>query len=101
MRQRQLLAEQVLTEARAWAEELTEFEIKGPFDLYPAWERLENRYGIPVQTFWSLRYRKELKDVWASLHLMLRLAVDSERRLRGLRQDNQQAITAILEARSG
>lgn len=79
MRQRQLLSAQLLAEARGWADELTQMEIKGPFDLEDAWRRLEARHGIPFATFWSLRYRKELKDIWASLHRMLQMAVEHER----------------------
>lgn len=79
IRQRSLLSAQLLAEARAWAEELTSLEIGSGDDLEDAWRRLERRYGIPTATFFSLRYRKDLKDIWASLHLMLRLAVEAER----------------------
>jgi hypothetical protein len=87
-----LLSAQLLAEARAWADELTKMEIEGPFDLEDAWRRLETRYGIPFATFWSLRYRKELKDIWASLHRMLQLAVDAERTRRASQASHHEFI---------
>ena len=79
MLKRNLISAQVLAEARAHADELTAMEIHGPGDLEAAWRRLESRYGIPYSTFWSLKYRSELKSIWADLHIMLRLAVEHER----------------------
>lgn len=96
MRNRQLLSAQLLAEARTWADELTSMEIQGPFDLEDAWRRLETRYGIPVATFWSLRYRKELKDIWASLHRMLQLAVESERSRRASQVQHHRFIESTV-----
>lgn len=79
MSKRNLISAQMLAEARAWADELTAMEITGPGDLDPAWRRIETRYGIPYSTLWSLKYRHDLKDIWASLHRMLQLAVEHER----------------------
>lgn len=92
IRQRSLLSAQLLAEARAWAEELTSLEIGGSDDLEDAWTRLERRYGIPVATFFSLRYRKDLKDIWASLHYMLELAVEAERARRARQLSHQDFI---------
>lgn len=96
MRKRKLVQDQIVAEAREFARELTAIEIKGPGDLEPAWRRLEARYGIPYSAFWSLRYVKDLKDVWASIHTMLRLAVEAERRTKFNNQHHQQTIGAIV-----
>lgn len=95
IRKRNLLAQQLLKEARAWADELTAMEIAGPGDLEPAWRRLEARYGVPFQTFWSLRYRNDLKDIWGSVHAMLRLALEDERSRRARKLSIKQDIQAI------
>ncbi|HWW46284.1 MAG TPA: hypothetical protein VNZ94_00395 [Xanthobacteraceae bacterium] len=96
MRNRSLISAQILAEAKTWAEELTAMEIRGPNDLEDAWRRLEHRYGIPYSTFWSLKYRKGLKDIWASLHFMLRVAIDAERATRARQFTHQEAIQEIV-----
>jgi hypothetical protein len=100
MRNRALISAQMLAEARAWAEELTSLEIQHPRDLEPAWRRLETRYGIPYSTFWSLRYRADLKDIWASLHRMLQLAVEQERSRRAANLSHHQFITNAVNGAS-
>lgn len=100
MRNRALISAQMLAEARGWAEELTELEIKGPRDLEDAWRRLETRYGIPYSTFWSLRYRADLKDIWASLHRMLQLAVEQERSRRAANLSHHQFINTVVSGTS-
>ncbi len=95
IRQRALISAQVLAEARAWANELTSLEIEGPGDLEPAWRRLENRYGIPYSTFWSLKYRTELKSIWADLHLMLKLAVEHERSRRAAQLSHHKFVETV------
>lgn len=92
MFKRKLVADQVVSEARAWAKELTALEITGPGDLERAWERLEGRYGIPYSTFWSLRYDKGLKDVWGSIHIMLERALEHERELRSNNKAHRKAV---------
>lgn len=96
MRNRKLLAAELLAEARAWAKELTAMEIQGPADLEPAWRRLEARYGIAFGTLHSLRYRKDLKDIWASQHAMLRMAVEHERSRRARTLSIKQDIKSII-----
>lgn len=96
MRNRALISAQMLAEARGWAEELTEMEITGPRDLEDAWRRLETRYGIPYSTFWSLRYRADLKDIWASLHRMLQLAVEQERSRRAANLQHHEFISSVV-----
>lgn len=100
MRNRALISAQMLTEARQWADELTGMEITGPRDLEDAWRRLETRYGIPYSTFWSLRYRADLKDIWASLHRMLQLAVEHERSRRAANLSHHEFINAAVSGSS-
>jgi hypothetical protein len=96
MFKRNLIAAQVLAEARGWAEELTALEVQGPGDLEPAWRRLEGRYGIPYSTFWSLKYRPELKSIWADLHVMLKLAVEHERSRRAAQLSHHNFIEKVV-----
>ncbi|MFA5951520.1 MAG: hypothetical protein WC807_14670 [Hyphomicrobium sp.] len=100
LRKRALLADQLLTEARGWASELTELEIRGPGDLEDAWRRLEVRYGIPAQTFWSLRYRPQLKDMWVSVYVMLKFAVVAERERRAANLAARTKVAGILDGRA-
>ncbi|WP_225121970.1 hypothetical protein [Bradyrhizobium sp. BRP22] len=96
MRKRNLISAQMVAEARGWAEELTALEIRGPGDLEPAWRRLEARYAIPYSTFWSLKYRHDLKDIWASLHRMLELALTAERALRAAQDSHHNFIEKVV-----
>lgn len=93
---RNLISAQLLEEAKEWAKELTAMEIRGPGDLEAAWHRLETRYGIPYSTFWSLRYREDLKDIWASLHRMLEMAVEHERSRRAAQLSHRQFINEAI-----
>lgn len=100
MDKRNLISSQLLEQARDWADELTHLEMRGPGDLEPAWRRLEARYGIPYSTFWSLRYRFDtLKDIWASLHVMLKVALDIERAQRAAQLSQKDHITALAARR--
>lgn len=67
----------LVEQAAGWANGLVLREARGPGDLPNAMQRLEHRYGIPAQTFWSLRYRKP-KDVLASIYFRLRAAYEAE-----------------------
>jgi hypothetical protein len=96
MLKRNLISAQVLAEARSCADELTALEVQGPGDLDPAWRRLENRYGIPYSTFWSLKYRPDLKGIWADLHLMLKLAVEHERSRRAAQLSHSNFIEKVV-----
>jgi len=42
-----------------------------------AMHRAEQRYGVPAQTFWALRYRRP-KDILASVYMRLTLAYSAE-----------------------
>lgn len=96
IRKRSLLSAQLLEQAREWARELTALEMQGPHDLEFAWHRLEARYGIPYATFHSLRYRKDLKDIWVSLYFMLQEAVEQERSRRAAQLSNRQFINEAV-----
>lgn len=67
-----------ISEAARWADWLTRVETRGPGDIPNAWRRLEARYGVPYQTFKSLRYQRP-KDLWASIFLRLMAAYNAER----------------------
>jgi hypothetical protein len=73
-----------ISEAARWADWLTKTESRGPGDMPNAWRRLEQRYGIPFQTFRNLRYQHP-KDIWAGLYLKLKAAHEMEKQ----RQFNQ------------
>jgi hypothetical protein len=60
-----------------WARELTRREQRGPGDIEAAWVRLQRRYGVPLRTFWALRYRKP-KTICADIYLRLRGAYQAE-----------------------
>ena len=98
IRKRSLLSAELLDQAREWAKELTALEMQGPHDLESAWRRLEIRYGIPYATLHSLRYRKDLKDIWASLYILLQQAVEHERSRRAAQLSHRQFINdAVAE----
>lgn len=82
-------------QATQWARELTQRECRGPGDLPNAWRRLEARYGVPAQTFWSLRYRRP-KDLLASIYLQLRAAYQAECERQMRRLEHELAITKAL-----
>lgn len=96
IRKRSLLSAELLEEAREWAKELTALEVQGPNDLEFAWRRLEARYGIPYATLHSLRYRKDIKDIWASLHRLLQMAVEQERSRKAAQLSHRQFINKVI-----
>jgi hypothetical protein len=75
-------------QASTWARALTTTESRGPGDLRNAWRRLEHRYGIPSQAFWSLRYRRPNK-ITATIWQRLREAYEAEcnRQMRRLQHE--------------
>lgn len=60
-----------------WARELTQRESRGPGDIEASWRRLARRYGVPLRTFWALRY-KPPKSVSADTYLRLCAAYQAE-----------------------
>jgi len=70
--------EAVVNEAATWAETLLQRSYRGPGDtIEAATYRAEQKYGVPAQTFWALRYRKP-KDILASVYRTLQAAYEAE-----------------------
>ncbi len=70
--------EAVVSEATVWAEALLQRTYRGPGDTIEAASyRAEQKYGVPAQTFWALRYRKP-KDILASIYRTLQAAYEAE-----------------------
>ena len=70
--------EAVVDEAAHWAEALLQRSYRGPGDTIEAASyRAEQKYGVPAQTFWALRYRKP-KDILASIYKTLQAAYEAE-----------------------
>lgn len=86
-------------QASTWATKMTKWEASGPGDLPRAMTRLERRYGLPSNTFWSLRYRKP-KDIFTKVYLKLAAAYEAERQrqLRLLEHEQTIAIAAGASA---
>lgn len=63
--------------AQGWSAELVLREARGSGDTENAMRRLEQRYGIPWRTFWSLRYRVP-KTLCVTLWFKLRAAYVAE-----------------------
>lgn len=59
------------------ARSLLSKESRGPGDTENAMRRLETRYGIPFNAWWSLRYRKP-KGIFCGLYARLQAARDAE-----------------------
>jgi hypothetical protein len=70
--------EAVVNDAAGWAEALLQRTYRGPGDtIEAATYRAEQKYGVPAQTFWALRYRKP-KDILASIYRTLEAAYEAE-----------------------
>ena len=52
-----MTAASFVNEARQLAGRMVEREMRGPGDLDNAMRRIEQRYGVPYQALWNLRYR--------------------------------------------
>jgi hypothetical protein len=81
--------------AAAWAKELTAYESRGPGDTENAWRRLEDRYGIPARTFWSLRYRPP-KEIFVSLFVRIHTAYRQEQERQARKIEHELAITKAI-----
>lgn len=72
MSKRTLRAAQILADAKRMADAITLAEMMSPTEpLDLVWHRIEAKYGVPVSAMWSIRYRSDLKDIWASIYLSL------------------------------
>lgn len=68
----------MVDEAAGWAEALLQRTYRGPGDTIEAASyRAEQKYGVPANTFWALRYRKP-KDILASIYKTLQAAYEAE-----------------------
>lgn len=71
-------AEAVVDDAAKWADSLLARTYRGPGDtIEAATYRAEQKYGVPAQTFWALRYRRP-NDLLASIYLKLKSAYEHE-----------------------
>lgn len=84
-------------EAASLAKDLTLRESRGPDDMVNAWNRLEARYGVPFQIFWSLRYRRP-KSITVGIFNRLQAAyrAECERQMRKLQHEIE-----ITKAKAG
>jgi hypothetical protein len=65
-------------EASQWADALLQRTYRGPGDTIEAASyRAEQKYGVPAQTFWALRYRKP-NGILAHIYLTLKAAYEAE-----------------------
>ena len=71
-------AEATVNDAAGWAESLLQRTYRGPGDTIEAASyRAEQKYGIPANTFWALRYRKP-SAILAHIYLTLKAAYEAE-----------------------
>ncbi len=71
-------SDELVTQAKHWSSHLLSKVHQGPGDtVEAAMYRAEQRYGVPAQAFWALRYRKP-KDILASVYLRLKAAYEQE-----------------------
>lgn len=71
-------AEATVNEATSWAESLLQRTYRGPGDTIEAASyRAEQKYGVPANTFWTLRYRKP-SGILAHIYLRLQAAYEAE-----------------------
>jgi hypothetical protein len=89
--------EAVVSEATVWAEALLQRTYRGPGDTIEAASyRAEQKYGVPAQTFWALRYRKP-KDILASIYRTLQAAYEAECGRQEARLRHELALAKALE----
>ncbi len=71
-------ADATVDEAAGWANALLSRAFHGPGDtVEAATYRAEQKYGIPAQTFWALRYRKP-KGILTHIYKRLEAAYEAE-----------------------
>ena len=71
-------ADATVSEAVGWAESLLQRTYRGPGDTIEAASyRAEQKYGVPANTFWALRYRKP-NSILAHIYLRLKAAYEAE-----------------------
>lgn len=78
MEQEVFEAEATVDQAAEWADLLLHRAYRGPGDtVEAATYRAEQKYGVPAQTFWALRYRKP-SGILAHIYLTLKAAYEAE-----------------------
>lgn len=78
MEQQVVDAEATVDEAAGWADLLLHRTYRGPGDTIEAASyRAEQKYGVPANTFWALRYRKP-NGILAHVYLRLKAAYEHE-----------------------
>lgn len=71
-------AQMTVNEAAVWADTLLHRAYRGPGDTIEAASyRAEQKYGVPAQTFWALRYRRP-NGILAHIYLRLKAAYEAE-----------------------
>lgn len=73
LRSREMNASAFVIQARDWARDVVNADVRGPGDLENAMRRVEQRYGIPFAALCGLRYRPP-KDVGVSIYTKLQAA---------------------------
>ena len=88
LRDRQMNASAFVIQARDWARDVVNADVRGPGDLENAMRRVEQRCGIPFAALWGLRYRPP-KDVGVSIYTKLQAAHADmcERQMRKFRDE--------------
>lgn len=86
-------AEAIVDDAAKWADGLLACTYRGHGDtIEAATYRAEQKYGVPAQTFWALRYRRP-KDLMASVYLRLKCAYEHECQRQEARLRHELALT--------
>lgn len=91
-------ADELVSEATNWSKHLLARVHQGPGDtVEAAMYRAEQKYGVPAQAFWALRYRRP-KDILASIYLGLKAAYEAECGRQEARLRHEIEITKMLPA---
>lgn len=90
--------EKLVAKAAKWASALWNKTYEGMGDTQEAaMYRAEQKYGVPAQTFWALRYRPP-KDMMASIYMRLMLAYEAECERQEAKLRHELEITKQLAA---
>lgn len=89
-------ADATVDEAAGWANALLSRAYRGPGDtIEAATYRAEQKWGIPAQTFWALRYRKP-KGILAHIYQRLEAAYKAECERQEARLRHELALVEAL-----
>ncbi len=77
LREEQMSDAAYVEQAAEWANALVIRESRGPGDTENAMRRIEQRYGVPFNSLWSLRYRRP-KNIVVGLFARLHAAYEAE-----------------------